>query len=267
MNPSAPIGIFDSGVGGLSIMRTIRELLPHEQLYYVADSGHVPYGEKSPDYLQDRAIAITKFLLTQQVKALVVACNTATVAAVACLRALFTIPIIAVEPAVKPAVMATNTGVVGIIATAATLNSVQFIDLLERFGHSTTILTRACPDLVRQVEQGDLCSDTTRRMIQRHTAPMLAAGADTLVLGCTHYPFLRPTIDDVVGSEVTLIDTSFAVARQLSRVLAAKHLLNPGQHPGGERFWTTGEPDITTQVCADLWGRSLVVRSVPSMFA
>lgn len=232
LNRSAPIGVFDSGVGGLSVLRAIRAALPHEHLCYVADSGHVPYGTKTPDYLHVRALALTRFLLAQDAKALVIACNTATVAADQHLRATFSVPIIAVEPAVRCAVAVTKTGIVGVMATAATLASTQFSSLLERFGASVTILTQACPHLVNQVEAGDLSSPITRALIQQYTAPLLAAGADMLVLGCTHYPFLRPLIDDVVGSGVTTINTSVAVTRQLSRVLAAQNLLNVDPLPG-----------------------------------
>ncbi len=150
MNPSAPIGVFDSGVGGLSVLRAIRAALPHEHLCYVADSGHVPYGTKTPEYLHVRALALTRFLLASDAKALVIACNTATLAAVAHLRVTFSVPIVAVEPAVRCAVAVTKTGIVGGgSATAATLASAQFSLLLERFGASVTILTQACPHLAR----------------------------------------------------------------------------------------------------------------------
>ncbi|MFE4105566.1 glutamate racemase [Almyronema epifaneia] len=267
MNPSAPIGVFDSGVGGLSVLRAIRAALPYENLCYVADSGHVPYGTKPPEYLQQRSLTLTRFLLSQNVKAIVVACNTATVAAVADLRATFPIPIIAIEPAVKPAVLATQTGVVGVIATATTLASQQFLSLLERFGSGVTILTQACPHLVRQVEKGDLTSVVTRALIQKYTKPILMAGADMLVLGCTHYPFLRPLLDEVVGANVTLLDTGAAVTRQLSNILAVQNLLNPSQLPGREEFWTSGEIKQAQSVFATLWGEAVNLQPLPPAFA
>ncbi|MDF5718038.1 MAG: glutamate racemase [Rhizonema sp. NSF051] len=267
MNPSAPIGVFDSGVGGLSVLRAIRAELPHENLCYIADSGHVPYGTKTPEYLQQRAFELTRFLLVQGAKALVIACNTATVAAVANLRATFLVPIIAVEPAVKPAVAMTKTGIVGVLATAATSTSVQFELLRKRFGASVTILTQACPHLVTQVEAGDLTSPITRVLIEQYTAPLLAAGADTLVLGCTHYPFLRPLIDDIVGPSVTIIDTGVPVTRQLSRVLAAQNLLNVDKIPGSEHFWTSGKVQTTQGVISTLWGHPVTVQPLPQTFA
>ncbi|NJL87322.1 MAG: glutamate racemase [Leptolyngbyaceae cyanobacterium SM1_1_3] len=267
MNPSAPIGVFDSGVGGLSVLQAIRAALPYENLCYVADSGHVPYGTKTPEYLQKRSLVLTHFLLSQNVKAIVVACNTATVAAVAYLRATFTIPIIAIEPAVKPAVLATKTGIIGVIATAATLASDQFLRLLERFGSGVTILTQACPCLVAQVEKGDLASSTTRLLVQQYTAPLLVAGADTLVLGCTHYPFLRPLIDEVVGANITLIDTGTAVTRQLSNILAAQKLLNPSAQPGHEQFWTSGEVKKAQAVFRVLWRKPINLQPLPQAFA
>ncbi|MBD2462756.1 glutamate racemase [Oscillatoria sp. FACHB-1407] len=264
---AAPIGVFDSGVGGLSILQAIRAALPHENLCYVADSGHVPYGTKTPEYLQQRAIALTQFLLTQEAKAIVVACNTATVAAVRHLRTTVPIPIIAVEPAVKPAVAVTKTGVVGVIATATTLTSKQFLSLLEQFGAGVTILTQACPHLVHQVEAGDLGSSMTRALIHQYTSPILAAGADTLVLGCTHYPFLRPLIHEVVGPEVMVIDTGAAVTRQVFNVLKAKHLLNHNQQPGQEHFWTSGEAKSAQTLFSTLWGQPVQVQALPSGFA
>ncbi|WP_346290764.1 glutamate racemase [Sphaerothrix gracilis] len=267
MNSSAPIGVFDSGVGGLSVLRAIRAALPYENLCYVADSGHVPYGSKTPAYLQERSLALTRFLLTHNVKAVVVACNTATVAAVTHLRATFPVPIIAIEPAVKPAVLATQTGVVGVIATTATLASEQFSALLTRFGNGVTILSQACPHLVRQVEKGDLTSATTRALIQQYTAPIVAAGADMLVLGCTHYPFLRPLLDEVVGSQVTLLDTGAAVTRQLSNILAAQNLLNPASVLGQEQFWTSGDAKQAQAVFSTLWGQPIKLQSLPQAFA
>ncbi len=266
MDASAPIGVFDSGVGGLSVLRAIRRALPYENLCYVADSGHVPYGTKPSEYLQQRSIALTRFLLTQEVKALVVACNTATVSAAKDLRAQFSIPIIAVEPGIKAAAEITKTGIVGVIATAATLNSLPFMSLVERFGSDVTIVRQPCPDLVHRVERGDLTSLTTRTLIQHYTAPLLAADIDTLVLGCTHYPFLRPLIDDVVGSRVTIVDTGPAIARQVIKILTEANLLNPELVPGSEKFWTSGEVEPAQRVFSTLWKQGIDVRQLPSLF-
>lgn len=266
MNSSAPIGVFDSGVGGLSILQAIRTALPHENLCYVADSGHVPYGTKTPEYLQQRAITLTRFLLQQDVKALVIACNTATVTAVKQLRSQFSIPIIAVEPAIKPAVSITKTGVVGVIATPATLKSVQFLSLSERYGTDVKILPQPCPYLVRQVESGDLSSSVTRTLIQQYTAPLLAADIDTLVLGCTHYPFLRPLIDEVVGTNVTIIETGEAIARQVLRILTERKLLNADLLLGKELFWTSGNVEAAHNIFSTLWGQEVDVQQLPDPF-
>ena len=176
------IGVFDSGVGGLSVLRHIRQALPHELLIYVADSGHVPYGDKSAQYIEQRALAITRFLVQQGATAIVIACNTATAAAATTLRSQFTLPIVAMEPAVKPAVAATRSGVIGILATTGTLASARFAALLERYRGSAEIITQGCPGLVEQVERGDLDGPETRMLIERYTAPLLARGADTLIL-------------------------------------------------------------------------------------
>ncbi len=262
MNP-APIGVFDSGVGGLSILRAIRMLLPHEHLLYVADSGHVPYGTKTQAYLQERVFTLTDFLRSQGAKALVIACNTATVATVADLRATIAMPIVAVEPAIKPAVAVTQTGVVGVMATAATLASAQFSFLREQFGGDVTILPQPCPRLVQQVEAGELNGPTTRSLIQHYTSPLVDQGADTLVLGCTHFPFLRPLIEEVVGANTTIIDTGSAVARQLSRVLSAQNLLGCPAKLGTQEFWTSGDVGVTQSVMSALWGQPVHVSTLP----
>lgn len=247
----------------MSVLRAIRSALPHEHLCYIADSGHAPYGTKTTDYLQQRVMALTQFLLAQNAKVVVIACNTATVAAVGPLRQAVSVPIVAVEPALKPAATLTKTGIVGVLATAATLASAQFKLLLERFGSGVTVLTQACPRLVKQVEAGDLTSLTTRRFIEQYTAPLLAAGADTLVLGSTHYPFLRPLIAEVVGPDVTLIDTGVAVTQQLVRVLTAHQLLNAEQDAGREQFWTSGELETAQMLIPRLWGRPATVQRLP----
>jgi glutamate racemase len=213
------IGVFDSGVGGLSVLHHIRRTLPDARLIYVADSAHVPYGDKSVHYIEQRSIALTHFLIEQGADAIVIACNTATAAAAATLRRDFTCPIIGMEPAVKPAVAATKSGVVGVLATVGTLESARFAALLERYAGDVEIVTQGCPGLVEQVELGELHSTQTRHLVERYTAPLLSRGADTLILGCTHYPFLAPLIREVVGTNITLVDTGDAVARHLQHRL------------------------------------------------
>ena len=252
------IGVFDSGVGGISVLKQIRAQLPRHRLLYVADSGHVPYGDKTPDFIRERSLTLTRFLIGEGAAAVVIACNTATAAAAALLRARFDVPIIGMEPAVKPAVAATRSGVVGVLATVGTLESARFAALLEQYAGDVEIVTQACPGLVEQVEAGELDSDATRALIERYTQPLLTRGADTLVLGCTHYPLVKPLITAVVGSAVTLIDTGEAVARQVVRRLpaavSAAHAATPI-----ERFWSTGDVDSARRIVSQLWGRPVAV--------
>jgi glutamate racemase len=258
-----PIGVFDSGVGGLSVLRQIRRELPAENLIYVADSAHAPYGDKTQEFIEARSFAITRFLLDHGAKAIVVACNTATGAAVAALRSRFTLPIVAMEPAIKPAVAQTQTGVVGVLATRRTLSSHNFVKLFERYGSEAEILPQACPGLVEQVEAGDLAGAKTRSLLERYLAPLLAKSADTLVLGCTHYPFLRALIQEIAGPNVTIIDSSEAVARQLRHRLEAHDLRADKEEPGSEHFWTSADPAISGPVIAQLWLAGVEVRRLP----
>ncbi|MDO8206810.1 MAG: glutamate racemase [Gallionella sp.] len=260
------IGVFDSGVGGLSVLHHIRQMLPDERLIYVADSAHVPYGDKSADYIERRSIALTNFLISQGADAIVIACNTATAAAAALLRREFSIPILGMEPAVKPAVAATNSGVVGVLATIGTLESARFAALLERYAGNVEIVTQGCPGLVEQVELGDLYSSRTRELIERYTAPLLARGADTIILGCTHYPFLAAMIREVVGEGITLVDTGEAVARHLQRRLLTE-LPSHAVGNASAQFFTSGEVTQATRIMSVLWGSPVEARRLPLEFA
>ena len=237
-----PIGIFDSGIGGLSVALEIRRELPHEPLLYVADSAHAPYGDKPPDYIERRARAILTFFAGREVKAVVVACNTATAVAVDALRAHWSLPIVAIEPAVKPAAAATRSGVVGVMATTQTIASTRFERLTDMFGAGVEVLAQPCPGLVDRVENGELSGPATRALVEDYVRPLVDKGADTIVLGCTHYPFLRDLIASVAGPGVTLIDPAAAVARELRRRLSDRDLLTDRAEPGTIRFWTTGDP-------------------------
>ncbi|QLC73864.1 glutamate racemase [Pseudomonas sp. LPB0260] len=254
MADNAPVGVFDSGVGGLSVLREIRALLPSESLLYVADSGHVPYGEKSPEFIRERCRTIADFLLGQGAKALVLACNTATVAGIAELRELYPqLPIIGMEPAVKPAAAATRAGVVGVLATTGTLKSARFAALLDRFASDVRVVTQPCPGLVECIEAGELDGAATRELLQGFVAPLLAEGCDTLILGCTHYPFIKPLLRELLPASVSLIDTGAAVARQLQRRLDEQRLLAAGPARAG-RFWSSGDPGQMQAVLPLLWG-------------
>jgi glutamate racemase len=243
--PSAslgPIGVFDSGVGGLSVLVEIRGALPHEDLVYVADSGHAPYGDKPIEYIQARAHAIVGFLEARGAKAVVVACNTATGVSVDALRAQYTLPIVGIEPAVKPGAAATASGVVGVLATRQTIASARFARLVETFARGVRVVAQPCPGLVEKVEQGNLTGDDTRALVREYVEPLRAQGADTIVLGCTHYPFLAPVIAEAAGPGIAIIDPAAAVARELRRRLEQDHLLTPSRRPGATTFWTSGPP-------------------------
>jgi len=264
------IGVFDSGVGGLSVLHHIRRILPGERLIYIADSAHVPYGDKSPHYIEQRSAALTRFLISQGADAIVIACNTATAAAAAGLRQQFDLPIIGMEPAVKPAVAATKSGVIGVLATTGTLESARFAALLERYAGEVGIVTQGCPGLVEQVELGELHGAKTRDLIARYTGPLLARGADTLILGCTHYPFLAPLIREVVGEDIMLVDTGAAVARHLkSRLLTElpDHPTCRVETRPTELFFTSGDTTQASRIMSLLWGEDISAQPLPHAFA
>ncbi|QOY95613.1 glutamate racemase [Massilia sp. UMI-21] len=240
----APIGIFDSGVGGLSVLRHIGAQLPHEHLLYFADSGFAPYGDKPEHVVIERVLGIAAFLAARGVKALVVACNTATVAAVRILRQHYPdMPIVGVEPGLKPGAASTRQGTVGVLATERTLAGEKFLLLRDQIVAATgaRFLLQPCVGLADQIEFGEPGAAALDAMLERYIAPLLAQGADTLVLGCTHYPLVQAAIERVIrrhtAGEVTLIDTGDAVARQLARLLAAAGLLRPA---GGATAQLTG---------------------------
>ena len=252
----AAVGVFDSGVGGLSVLGEIERLLPDESLLYVADTGHMPYGEKSPEFIRERCVQVAQFFREQDAKALVLACNTATVAAVADLRQRYSDwPIVGMEPAVKPAAAATRSGIVGVLATTGTLRSAKFVALLDRFANEVQVITQPCPGLVELIETGDLHSPELRLLLQGYVQPLLAAGCDTLILGCTHYPFLKPLLATLVPADVVLVDTGAAVARQLQRLLSSGALLAKGPARPAQ-FWTSGSVDIFRNVLPKLWNFS-----------
>ncbi len=249
-----PIGLFDSGVGGLSIMKEVRRLLPQEDLIYVADSKFCPYGEKTPAQIQERARKITAFLLAQGVKLIVVACNTASVAALQQLRAEFTVPFVGVEPAVKQAALFTKNKKIGVLATGLTLSGDRFTFLVEKYGSGVTVVNQACPGLVEAVEKGAVSAPSTEMLLQKYLAPLLEKGVDVVVLGCTHYPFLRPLVEKLVAPGVQVIDTGTPVAKQTKRVLAENNLLTPNQRAGKEWFYTSGDPLVVGAIIERLWG-------------
>ena len=219
------IGIFDSGTGGLSVFREIYRLLPDERYIYYSDNANCPYGEKSREYIIDRARSITSFLISQGADIVVVACNTATAAAISTLREEFPICFIGMEPAVKPAAQATATGVVGVLATAGTLKATKYIDTREKWAHDVKIVEHIGQGFVELVENGIVTGEEAEAVVEKSVRPLIDAGADTIVLGCTHYPFLSETIRKVAGKPIKLIDPAPAVAKHLLDIMQENGLI------------------------------------------
>jgi glutamate racemase len=257
----APIGVFDSGVGGLTLLREIRAALPREDLVYVADAGHLPYGDKSLDYVRERGFAVARFLAGLGAKAVVVACNTATAAAIDPLRERFAIPFIGVEPAVKPAAAASRSGVIGVLATAATLKSSRYASLVARFAQGRQVLEQPCAGLADHIEQGRLDDAATEGLVRGFVQPLLDAGADTIVLGCTHYPLIAHIVRRIAGPQVEVVENGTAVARELSRQLVANASLR-SEGAGTETFWSSGDTRDIAAVIGRLW-KPAEVRRLP----
>lgn len=215
------IGIFDSGLGGLSVLREIVKLLPDQEFYYYADSANCPYGDKTRDFITERAKLITARLLDAGADVITVACNTATAAAIAALRESWpSVPFIGMEPAVKPAALSSRSGVVGVLATAGTLKGGNYLDLCERYGDEVKIVEQVGRGFVELVEKGIMEGPEAEKIVRAAVGPLLEAGADTIVLGCTHYPFLLPVIEKIAGPDVRIIDPAPAVAAQVARKAA-----------------------------------------------
>lgn len=264
-----PIGVFDSGVGGLSVLRAMRTLMPQESILYFGDQGHVPYGPRSMEQIQSFSQGITKFLLDHGSKLIVVACNTASAAALTFLRERFpAVPFVGMEPAVKPAAEITKTGRVGVLATPATFQGALYTSVVEKFAAGVELFQHTCPGLVSQIEKGELGSGITRAILEDALHPMLEKNIDTVVLGCTHYPFVIPLIEQIVGDKVRVIDPAPSVAKQVKRLLTAQgiHLTAataPPLHPGAPiRFFTSGDPAEMRYILPVLLGESGGVEAV-----
>lgn len=245
MGNTQPIGVFDSGVGGLSVWREIRKQLPKESTIYVADQANVPYGPRRMEEIRDFCEAITRFLLDQNCKAIVVACNTASAAALKHLRETFPhLPIIGMEPAVKPAAAVTKSGIVGIMATQATFQGRLFAATAGRHAGHLKLINQVCHGLAERIEAGHLDDKRTEVMVRGFIQPILDEGADTLVLACTHYPFVLPLIRRLAGPDVNVIDPAPAIARYLGHVLQEKNALEPTGNQTEHQLVTTS--DLTT---------------------
>jgi glutamate racemase len=248
-----PIGVFDSGVGGLSVLREIRRQLPKENLIYIADQAHVPYGNRSREEVFSFSAAIVRFLIQKQAKLVVIACNTASAVALAELRGEYpSLPFVGMEPAVKLAAAETSTGVVGVLATPATFQGDLYASTVERFAKGVKILQNTCPGLVNQIEAGQITSYETRQILERALHPMLAEGVDEIVMGCTHYPFVIPLIQEIVGDGVEVIDPAPAVARQTGRLLDEYDLHTSSEKEGEVIFYTSGNAPSLDRIINDL---------------
>jgi glutamate racemase len=237
-----PVGIFDSGIGGLSILREVLRLYPGENLFYVADHAHVPYGSRSLEEVRQLSFAIVDFLLDQGAKLITVACNTASAASLHALRERYPeIPFVGMEPAVKPAAENTQSHTVGVLATPTTFQGALFASVVERFADGVTVLQETLPGLVQQIEKGELDSDLTREILEAGVLPLIDQGADTLVLACTHFPFIIPLLQDIVGNGVQVIDPSPAIARQVGHLLNQHNLRNTDPDGGSLRYVTSGD--------------------------
>lgn len=236
----ATIGIMDSGVGGLSVYREIRKLLPSERYVYFSDSANCPYGEKKPEFIRDRCREITGMMLSRGASAMVIACNTATAAAITTLRSEFNIPFIGMEPAVKPAALGTRAGVIGVLATAGTLKGSNYLKLKHGVEDDIKVVEHVGAGFVELVERGELSGPAAEETVKRSLRPLIAAGADIIVLGCTHYPFLLPVLRKITGPGVRFIDPAPAVARHLRDILRQKNIAMDDPDPGIELL-TSGD--------------------------
>jgi len=261
--PDSPIGIFDSGVGGLSVLRAIRKQTPNENILYFGDQGHIPYGPRPMDQIRDFSEATTNFLLQRDAKIIVVACNTASAAALKFLRGKFPlVQFVGMEPAVKPAAEQTRTGKVGVLATPATFQGELYASVVERFANGVELVQNTCSGLVQQIERGNLNGSETRKILQDALTPMLEQNIDTVVLGCTHYPFVIPLIQEIVGENVRVIDPAPAVARQVERLLEASGRRRKSSARGIVEVFTSGDPAALKSMLPILSGEEVEVRRV-----
>ena len=242
-----PIGVFDSGVGGLSLLGELRSLLPNEDFIYISDNAFSPYGALSPEDILERSQALTHWLFEQSCKLIVVACNTATTNAIESLRKTYQIAFVGIEPAIKPAALQTKTGVIGVLATKGTLSSGLFHETSTAYGQGVKIIEKEGKHLVEMIESGMLQSEEMKRLLQSYTQPMIEEGADHLVLGCTHYPFLRPILTRILPQHIKIVDCNVAVAKQVVRVLNNIELGCQSQHLGSTAYFCTGDSQTMRQ--------------------
>ena len=261
MSGNQPIGVFDSGLGGLSVLKEVRYRLPEENLIYIADSAHCPYGEKTLEYIQERSVRVTEALIGMGAKLVIIACNTATGAAVDMLRERYDLPIVALEPAVKPAAASSMSGRIAVLATPATLKTERFNRLVDNHGAGVEVIKIPCPGFVELVEAGELTGERALSEVREVLEPLTDAHVDRIVLGCTHYPFLRDAVAEVVGEGVEILDSGAAVARQVERVLmdSSSRAL---EGRGSLKLLTTGEAEAVRPIAERLWGSPLEIGEI-----
>ncbi|MBI4493430.1 MAG: glutamate racemase [Chloroflexi bacterium] len=247
-----PVGLFDSGVGGLSVLREVGVLLPREDVLYLADTAWCPYGQRSVEEICQRSLQVGRWLLARGAKALVVACNTASAAALDTLRAQLEVPVVGMEPAVKPAAALTRSGRIGVLATPRTAESERLARLIQRYAREARVFVQECAELVPLIEQGELGGPRLEAALGRYLEPLLAQQVDVVVLGCTHYPLVQARIQALCGPEVQVVNPAPAVARQLARVLDQHGLRAPDTQPSQVDWWTTGSPAQLGQLLAAL---------------
>lgn len=258
----APIGVFDSGVGGLTILSALRKELPYENYVYFGDTAHCPYGTRSDSEIIDLSIRASRFLIEQGAKLIVIACNTASLIALSALRSTFSVPFAGVLPAVKPAARVTKTGRIGIAATNQAARAAYLRQLIDEFAEGLQAFAVGCPELVTLVERGELDGPEVEAAVKRALEPLLREEVDVIVLGCTHFPALRPAIECIVGHHVQVIDSALAVARRTRSMLDAEALiqpLSPGRTaPGGLQLWSSGDPGAFSKVASKLLGYTVL---------
>jgi glutamate racemase len=262
-SPDAPIGIFDSGIGGLSVYREVRQMLPLEDVIYIADGAYVPYGSRSPEEIVGRSETIVRHLVEQGAKVVIVACNTASSYAIDHLREAWPeMAFIGLEPAVKPAALETRTGHVGVLATPRTVSGPRLARLIDRWAGDITVERVAGEGLVELVESGTLEGPAVEATVGPLLDRMMGAGCDVIVLGCTHYPFLRRAISEYVGPDVRLIDSGTAIARRALSVLQTSGLLREGTGPGTFRLLTTGDDREASRIATALLNRPVTAGNI-----
>ena len=260
-----PIGIFDSGVGGLSIAKAVQKRLPNESFIYLADSLYAPYGNLTPEQITDRVNKIAQWFIKKNVKALVIACNTATVNTIDQLRTFIDMPIIGVEPAIKPAVAQSRTKKIAIMVTQATANNERFINLVNKHKHNTEVYIQACPGLVEIIEADDIESYTCHSLLRQYLAPIMPSNTsniDTLVLGCTHYPFLHEKICSIIGDKITLMETSVPVVKQLEKQLLLQGINADVEQKSDLLFFSTQDNKQQEKVFSYLLGKNVTVKNI-----